>query len=440
MSKEKNTIAKPFFNTTIPRDWNTPEFGKVFSFLKSFSFSRDQLTNEKTIDEIRNIHYGDIHATYQNEILDFEIEKAVPYLNDGLLSKENFDDLEFPALQDGDLIIADASEDYEGVCRCVELRNLNKRKVVSGLHTFAARGKEEIIVLGFRTYALNNQQVVRELRRIATGTSVYGVSKTNLSQVKLPLPPLPEQRAIAYVLGLIDNSININNQLIAQKELQKKWLMQNLLTGKKRLKGFGGEWKVFQIEELFKKVFRYVEWNDQHIYKLVSIRRRFGGLFERGDFFGHQIEVKKIKSINYKDFLISKRQVSHGAWGIVKQEFHDRKVSDEYDCLVVKDNKKLLIEFWDWFCKIPLLRHYAYLASNGVHIEKLIFDFETFKRRKVFIPGTIEEQSAIAQVLQAADKEIQLLKVKTEKLREQKKGMMQVLLTGKIRLKIKTMI
>jgi len=94
-----NTTTKPFYNSTIPSDWSTPEFGAVFSFLKSFSFSREQLTNEKTADEIRNIHYGDIHATYENEILDFEVEQTVPYLMDGLVNKKNFDDEDFPSLQ-----------------------------------------------------------------------------------------------------------------------------------------------------------------------------------------------------------------------------------------------------------------------------------------------------------------------------------------------------
>lgn len=105
--KDKETI-KPFYGSTIPDDWSTPDFGNVFSFLKSFSFSREQLTDEKTADEIRNIHYGDIHATYENEILDFEVEQSVPYLIDGLIDKKNFADEEFPALKDGDLIIANA--------------------------------------------------------------------------------------------------------------------------------------------------------------------------------------------------------------------------------------------------------------------------------------------------------------------------------------------
>lgn len=242
---------KAFYNREIPSDWSTPDFGDVFNFLKTFSFSRDQLTNETTIDKIRNIHYGDIHSTYENEILDLDNEQTAPYLLDGIIDPKCFADESFPALKEGDLIIADASEDYMGVCDCVELKNINGAKIVSGLHTFAARATDEKIAIGYRTYSLQHEQVIRELRRIATGTSVYSVSKTNLSKVKIPLPPLPEQKAIAKVLSTADSAIHAVEKLIAQKELFKKWLMQHLLTGKKRFKGFGGEWKEVSLSEMF---------------------------------------------------------------------------------------------------------------------------------------------------------------------------------------------
>lgn len=434
--KTATKFTKQFYNTEIPSDWAAPEFGDVFNFLKTFSFSREQLTSEPTRDKIRNIHYGDIHATYENEILDLDIEKTVPYLFDGIIDPNCFDDECFPALKEGDLIIADASEDYKGVCDCVELKNVNSAKIVSGLHTFASRATEEIIALGYRTYALKHEQVIRELRRIATGTSVYGVSKTNLSKVKIPLPPLPEQQAIARVLSTWDTAIHKTVKLVIQKELRKKWLMQNLLTGKLRLNGFEKDWKLVMISNLFESIDRYIDWNEDDLYNLISIRRRNGGVFYRDPLFGHQIGVKRLKTVFVNDFVISKRQVSHGAWAMIEPEFNNTKVSDEYDCLEIGDRNKLIPEFWKWFCQIPILTHYANVDSDGVHIEKSIFDYNLFKRRKVFIPDLIEEQTAIARVLQAADKEISLLKVKAKKLREQKKGLMQQLLTGKVRIKI----
>ena len=127
MTNRKDT--NPFYNSSIPAHWTAPEFGEVFSFLKTFSFSREQLSDEKTADEIQNIHYGDIHSTFDNEILDLEIEKRVPYIKDGLLNKEEIEDENFPLLKEGDLVIADASEDHNGIAECVELQNICDRKV-----------------------------------------------------------------------------------------------------------------------------------------------------------------------------------------------------------------------------------------------------------------------------------------------------------------------
>lgn len=121
MGKDNKAHTKTFYNKEIPEDWTIPEFGMVFTFLKSYSLSREQLTNEKTLDEIQNIHYGDIHATFENEILNFENESRIPFVQDGLLSKKEMDDGNFTLLIDGDLIIADASEDYIGVAESSSL-------------------------------------------------------------------------------------------------------------------------------------------------------------------------------------------------------------------------------------------------------------------------------------------------------------------------------
>ncbi len=439
MSNINNTTTEPFYNTTIPSDWAIPEFGTVFSFLKSFSFSREQLTDEKTKDEIRNIHYGDIHATYENEILDFETEQRVPFLKDGYIDIKQFDDENFPALKDGDLIIADASEDFEGVCNCVELKNINGRKVVSGLHTFAARGNVDIIAIGFRTYVLNNQQVIRELRRIATGISVYGVSKTNLSKVKLPLPPLPEQRAIAHVLGLMDSAISKNNQLIAQKELNKKWLMQNLLTGKKRLKGFDGEWKEMKLGKLFKQIKNINDGGDSHSIMTISSKL---GLISQEDKFDRVIagdSLKKYTQLKKEDFAYNKGNSKTYQMGCIYQleEAESALVPFVYICFSPTD--LVYAKFYKhWFLAHGLDRQLKKIITSGARGDGLLnVNTDDFFNLRIPFPPK-EEQTAIARVLQAADKEIQLLKTKTEKLREQKKGMMQVLLTGKKRIKIKT--
>lgn len=264
-----------------------------------------------------------------------------------------------------------------------------------------------------------------------------GVNQTNLRKEEvlecpIPLPPLPEQKAIARVLSTADAAIRTTEKLIAQKELRKKWLMQQLLTVKKRLNGFGGEWKDYSYEKILKVVKRSFEWDENELYKLISVRRRSGGIFYREALYGHQILVKTLRTANEGDFLFSKMQILHGASALVTKEFDGAKISGSYIAVVPKDKKQLNMEFFQWYSQTPYFYHQTYISSYGVHIEKMTFDFDTFLQLEMKLPS-IEEQTAIAQVLQAADKEISLLKAKAEKLREQKKGLMQVLLTGKKR-------
>ena len=288
----------------------------------------------------------------------------------------------------------------------------------------------------FMNRAFNSYYALRQLRGIATGTtSVAAIYGRDLESIKFLLPPLPEQKAIAKVLSTADAAIHTTEKLIAQKELRKKWLMQQLLTGKKRVKGFEEEWKVYPFEKLLKAIKRPVKWDDKELYKLISVRRRSGGIFFREALYGHQIKVKDLRDAEVGDFLFSKMQIVHGASALVTKEFEGAKISGSYIATVAKDPKLLNMEFFNWYSQLPYFYHQTLISSYGVHIEKMTFDFNSFLQLGMKLPS-VEEQTAIARVLQAAETEISLLRAKAEKLREQKKGMMQVLLTGKVRLKI----
>lgn len=277
----------------------------------------------------------------------------------------------------------------------------------------------------------------RELTPFLTrqGAGRYKLTKEALSKIPILLPPLPEQRAIAACLSAWDEAIRKTTQLIAQKERQKKWLMQQLLTGKRRLKGFEGAWKKIAYEDLLKVIKRPVEWNENELYNLISVRRRSGGIFLREALYGHQIKVKDLRTVNAGDFLFSKMQIVHGASALVTKEFAGAKISGSYIAVIPKDTKALNMDFFNWYSQLPYFYHQTYISSYGVHIEKMTFDFDSFLALEMKLPS-LEEQAAIARVLQAADREIRLLKARAEKMKEQKKGVMQVLLIGKKRLNI----
>src|SRR5690554_3360656 len=241
-----NKIEKPI-HREIPIGWTTKKVSQVFDFLSTNSFSRNQMNYEEKEDSIYNIHYGDIHATYTEPILDLEKCKDVPVINEDVVipTSASF-------LKDGDLVMADASEDYAGVGETVELIHLKNKKVLAGLHTFALRDKNGTTAIGFRTYIFKHPKVATSVKVIATGSKVYGISKTNLANVKVILPPFPEQQKIATILSTWDKAIDKLTQLIAAKEQRKKGLMQQLLTGKKRFTGFTDEWKDYKLTQLVK--------------------------------------------------------------------------------------------------------------------------------------------------------------------------------------------
>jgi type I restriction enzyme S subunit len=214
--------------------WQRVELGNVFDFVATYAFSRECLTTE-TIDnsDIYNIHYGDIHATYTGPILDLAKERRVPMLktSDALPDK-----LEF--LQEGDLVMADVSEDYEGIGACIELKNLANNKLTGGLHTFVMRDTSSQTAAGFRGYMFQEYRLAKELKRIATGVSVYSLSKTNLAKIELLLPPLDEQHSITSVLWGADKEIAAMEKKLVLWNEQKKYLLNNLVTGTIRLPQF----------------------------------------------------------------------------------------------------------------------------------------------------------------------------------------------------------
>jgi type I restriction enzyme S subunit len=181
---------------------------------------------------------------------------------------------------------------------------------------------------------------------------------------------------------------------------------------------------------------RPVVWDDSHLYQLLSLRRASGGLFLREEIYGHKILTKKMNTTKEGDFLISKMQIVHGASGLTTAEFDGLHVSDSYVALRTKNERQLDIRFFAWMAKLPYMYHLALVSSSGVHIEKMTFDLDEYLDMHIEIPPTVDEQRRIVETLDLADREISKLQSMAGAYREQKKFLMQQLLTGKRRVKV----
>ena len=202
------------------RDW---KFGELFQFLKTGNNPRSDLFE---VGDVGYVHYGDIH-THPSAFLDCR-SVQLPRIS---RTKVNG----VPFLEDGDIVMVDASEDYVAIGKWVEVRNASDREIVAGLHTFLLRGDKTLVADGFKGYIQFLPSVKPSLVRLATGISVYGVSKSNVKTIAVSLPPLAEQTAIAEVLSDMDAELAALEQKRDKTRLLKQGMMQELLTGRTRL-------------------------------------------------------------------------------------------------------------------------------------------------------------------------------------------------------------
>ncbi|MFO1420935.1 MAG: restriction endonuclease subunit S [Candidatus Competibacteraceae bacterium] len=204
-------------------EWEVKQFGDFFQFLSTANNPRADLSE---FGDVGYVHYGDIHTT-NSAFLNCS-ETVLPLIEKNRVAG-------FPLIEDGDLVMADASEDYAGIGKCVEVKNVRDRKIVAGLHTLLLRGNKELLANGFKGYLQFIPTVKTALIRFATGISVYGISKNNVRSIEVQLPKPVEQAAIAAVLSDMDAEIAALEARRDKTRALKQGMMQELLTGRIRL-------------------------------------------------------------------------------------------------------------------------------------------------------------------------------------------------------------
>ena len=163
---------------------------------------------------------------------------------------------------------------------------------------------------------------------------------------------------------------------------------------------FPVDWHIQKINQWIALAERPITLEDDKKYRLVTVRRGFGGIDLRGESLGKDILVKNYFRVFHRDFLISKRQIAHGACGIVTKFLDGAVVSNEYNVFVPKPGTD--IEMFNLMMQLPHYTRLFYLMSDGVHIEKLLFKTQDWMKRQLAMPP-IEEQQKIAAILTTQD-------------------------------------
>ncbi len=411
----------------IPEEWNAQSFSDTFRILNNNTFSRAELNYVS--GSFKNIHYGDVLILFP-EVLDCTRED-VPYINEDVRISGSAQ-----TLQDGDIVMADTAED-ETVGRVTEVTNTARKPVMSGLHTIPFRVKSGNFVSGWLGYYLNSHFYHDQLLPYIHGTKVSSISKGSLSGTEIVVPSDKEQESIVEFLSNVDYLISHLKKTIVKKKDIRQGIMHQLLTGKKRINGYSSEWRTEQLSKvatrigvgLATSVTQYYRDEGRIIFRNLNIKENY---LDDSDvlFLDNEFASKNPnKEIREGDVLT----VHTGYVGIscVVPEKYDGAMT--FTTLITTTNKKeLLPEYLSYHLNSSLgHRVIEDLQTSGGRNNLNVADFEKYT---LSFPSEIEEQKEIVNLLSDMDCEVKTLEEKLLKYQKIKQGMMEELLTGKIRL------
>ncbi|QPI06416.1 restriction endonuclease subunit S [Campylobacter concisus] len=272
-----------------------------------------------------------------------------------------------------------------------------------------------------------NRQIKDIVQEGARNHGLLNLSINDFFNIKIRMPNLDEQKKIAEILSTWDEAINLTINLIESKKQFKKALMQNLLTAKIRFPQFKGEWKETKLGDFLEEK---SERNTKNIDLILSVTNKFG-FVTQVEYFDKS--VASDNTANYKivrkgNFAYNPSRINVGSIALL-ESYEIGILSPMYvvfECLKNLDNRFLKF----WFQSHSFMGNLSKYLAGSVR-ESL--NFNDMKTISIKLPN-LKEQQKIAEVLTDCDDEINLLNLKLENLKKQKQGLMQKLLSGKVRI------
>ncbi len=383
----------------LPNTWEAVPLGDLFVFknglnkAKRFFGSGTPIVNYMDVFERPGLRLGDLSGRVTltaEEIRNYEVQR-------------------------GDVFFTRTSETVEDIGVASVILYEPRDTVFSGF-VLRARPRDGRLNNHYKQYCFAHRVVRSQIISNATYTTRALTNGRTLSTVWITVPPIPEQRAIAEVLSDVDGLLNALDALIAKKRAIKQATMQQLLTGKTRLPGFSGTWETKRLGEI------------AHI-KTGSKNNEDKNENGQYPFFVRSAVVERINSYCYDGEAI----LVPGEGGI-ESIFH--YINGRFDChqRVYVINRFMKDVYGKLVYYIMVLQFGSHAMQNTVKATVDSLRLPTFRNFSFSIPQDIAEQRAITSVLSDMDAEIAALEQRRDKTCAIKQGMMQQLLTGRVRL------
>lgn len=407
--------TQPFYNFQIPSDWKLEKlskYGETFTGLSG-----------KTKDDFGS---GKPYIPYMN------------IFNNAIIKDGEFDFVKIASdeiqstVENGDLFFTTSSETPEEVGMCSAYDG-NEAELYLNSFCFGFRpNNKEKIYSPFISLLFRSAVGRRIIYKLAQGATRHNISKIALLNEDFPLPTHSEQKAIANILMSWVSSIDKTQKLILQLQERNKWLTQQLLSGKKRLKQFQHEkWKKKKLADCLTYTPREVPKPESNFFAL-GIRSHAKGIFHKNDFEPEDLAMDVLYEVKENDLIVNITFAWEHAIAIAGKQDDGGLVSHRFPTYTFKTENAIP----DFFRYFILQKHFKYqldLISPGGAGRNRVMSKKDFPKIEVDIPS-VPEQRAIASVLNTAYKELNIQQNKLIAIKEQMKGLMQILLTGKKRI------
>lgn len=397
--------------------WEEKRFGDIYSFYSTNSFSRDNLNYEQ--GHVRNIHYGDIHTKFSTL---FKLENEnIPFINPDVnlakIKEENY-------CLVGDLVIADASEDYNDIGKSIEIISLNDEKTLAGLHTFLARPNKHNMALGFVGSLLKSWNVRKQIMTIAQGTKVLSLSSGRLSEVTLNIPSISEQQKIASFLSAIDTKIILRQAQGERLKQYKKAMMQKIFSQELRFRADDGsefpEWEVKMLGDYL--IHKSTKNKNNKISLVLSVSNKKGFISQEEQFDGYEVassDITTYKIVAKGDYAYNPSRINVGSIARL-DKFNIGVVSPMY--VVFELKKDLNPLFFDNLYQSHHFKYAIKKACSGSVRDSL--NFNALADFDMLLP-CFDEQTKIANFLSALDTKINLVTKQLDEAKNFKKALLQ---------------
>ncbi|QOR74058.1 restriction endonuclease subunit S [Cruoricaptor ignavus] len=406
----------------IPEDWEEMELGKIGKFFKGRGVPKDKIVKEG----FKCLTYGDLYTKY--DILIKDVKSHITQE-----TAEISQQIEF-----GDICIAGSGETIEDIGKCATF--VADEIGYAGGDIIVFRSDNNAVTL---SYILNSDTAKRQKYKFGQGHSVVHIYSSQLEKLKIPLPPLPEQQKIAEILSTWDKAIETCQKTIEVLKQRNKGLAQQLLSGKTKVKGFEKtEWKAVKLGEIGKITSNGVD--KKIIEGEIPVRLlNYLDVYRRNYLFSNEIShtvtttQQKVLTCDVKKgdvFFTPSSEVRNdiAVSAVAMEDFENTVYS--YHVVRLRFNQEMDLQFKAHIFKTDLFFRQAQRICEGSGTRYVVSQ-EYFRNISISIPE-LEEQKQIGNILCNADKEIKHYEEKLANLKLQKKGLMQQLLTGKVRVRI----